>query len=200
MKKQALDTDTVAGLVRVIDDVVLPIQVVRELQLLMRQPIWANNWTTENYEYKNWGALFMGDTDATRLTNCEQELFRDHRAFLLGKFWRVVKEKYLPDHELLRYWALSFHQGMDGHVHIDGKEEDYYTTLLYIHPTWQAGWGGELVYFDEGAEDIALVIEPKSQRVVIAPGHIPHRINPPTRESDQLRGVLGFRSRPRRET
>jgi hypothetical protein len=200
MEKRMLAKEDVPSLIRVIDDVNIPANLRRELTMMSWQPIWANNWTTENYEYKNWGALFMGDSDATSLTNCEHEMFTDHRTFILGKFWRIIKEHYLPGHELLRYWALAFTHGMDGHIHIDGKEEDYYTTLLYIHPVWQAGWGGELLYYDEAMTDIAHVVVPKPLRVVIAPGHIPHRISPPTRDTDQMRGVLGFRSRLRRET
>jgi hypothetical protein len=193
-------TQDLAALVQVYDDVPIPQALRGELQRLTQQPIWANNWTTNNYAYKNWGALFMGGSDATDLGNCEAELYADRRTYLLGKFWAIIKQKYLPEHELLRFWALSFTQGMDGHVHIDGKEEDYYTTLLYIHSEWQAHWGGELMYFTQDESDIIKVIEPKPLRVIISPGHIPHRISPPTRETDKMRGVLGFRSRKRRET
>lgn len=190
-----MNNEDLAALVRVIDDVPLPQALRGELQRLTQEPVWANNWTTENYAYKNWGALFMGDSDATQLKNCEAEMYRERRTYLLGKFWTIIKEQYLPEHELLRYWALGFTQGMDGHVHIDGKETDYYTTLLYIHPQWQAHWGGELLYYSFDESDIIKVVEPKPLRVVISPGHIPHRISPPHRDTDVMRGVLGFRSR-----
>jgi hypothetical protein len=182
----------------VIDDARLPKQV-KEYQYFLRQEMWACNWTTEHYEYTNWGALFMGGSDATGLENCEDDLFGSRRAYLLGKFWNYIVEHHLPGHELLRFWALAFTHGMDGHVHIDGKEPDYYTTLLYIHPQWEAAWGGELLYFDQDMHDIVKVVEPKPGRIVIAPGNIPHRISPPTRDTDNLRGVVGFRSRMRQD-
>lgn len=163
-----------------------------------RAGIWKFDWKTSRTEYNFWGTRFMGVGDASNLTNCEHQFAESPEHAFLGSVWYAIRDRYLPDHELIRVAGAAYNHGADGFIHTDNEADGYMSILVYVHPRWSLHWGGEIAYYTLDRSDILKVVSPVPGRLVIAPGFIPHRPFAPGRSAEPLRACLNYRSRPKK--
>jgi SM-20-related protein len=80
--------------------------------------------------------------------------------------------------------------------HRDSPNEGALTGVYYVNSRWEAGWGGETIFFRDD-EEAAACVSPKPGRLVLFDGLILHRGSPPLRHCYQGRSVLNFKLEPR---
>ena len=185
------------GEIRMVDDIV-PAELRLQLSGLMDRNIWRYGWraNTTQVNHGFWHSHFGGG-DENSLDNCEADLLDRPLIAPVIALWKLIREQVVGDHVPVRVYANGHTFGGDGHMHTDSAQPDYLTTIYYAHPQWEANWGGETVFFDQGGGDVIHAAFPKPGRLVTFPGDIPHAARTPSRDCPALRAVLVFKSRAR---
>jgi SM-20-related protein len=186
-----------SGEVRTVDDFV-PAELRLQLSGLMDRNIWRYGWraNTTQVTHGFWHSHFGGG-DENSLDNCEADLLDRPLIEPVVTLWKLIREQILGDHVPVRVYANGHTYGGDGHMHTDSAQPNYFTTIYYAHPAWEANWAGETVFFDQAGKDVIRSVFPTPGRLAIFPGDIPHAARAPSRDCPALRSVLVFKSRAR---
>lgn len=180
--KQRTDMSISSGKITVYDNI-----VPQDLQLKIREltsgPIWQYGWKSNarRDKYCFWNARFAGG-NLESLENCENELRKNTHATSIYELWKCLENSLLAGHEPIRVYANNHTYGVEGYAHTDSEEDGYFSTIYYAHQNWHRNWAGELVFFEQGGQDIIKSVYPKPGRVVQFPGRIPHAARAPSRE------------------
>ena len=97
--------------------------------------------------------------------------------------------------ELLRVYQNVYPYGADGCAHSDSAAWDEVTMCLYLHPVWEADWGGETVLLDPNAE-VHRAVLPKPGRVFAFRSAVEHSARPVARAALPPRTVLVLKMGP----
>lgn len=185
------------GEIRTVDDLV-PADLRLQLSGLMDRNIWRYGWraNTTQVTHGFWHSHFGGG-DENSLDNCEADLLGRPLILPVIELWKLICDQVLGDHVPVRVYANGHTYGGDGHMHTDSAQPNYFTTIYYAHPEWEANWAGETVFFDQAGRDVIRSVFPLPGRLAIFPGDIPHAARTPSRDCPALRSVLVFKSRKR---
>jgi len=127
--------------------------------------------------------------------SCTPQFLQDQTS-VLSDVWRsCMRALQLPVMTQCHgVYANANTHGNEGNVHIDSQHPLDRTLLIYGVRQWQAGWGGETVFYDPECRLLGSVM-PAPARVVFFAGHIRHGVNPISRACRDLRPVLVFKAR-----
>jgi SM-20-related protein len=124
----------------------------------------------------------------------------------LENAWKIIQQK-TGKRRLRRAYFNGYAYGTGGYIHKDfSKELDeekmpvnaktvLETVLVYCNEKWDPDWAGETIFLDkENGYEVIAGIMPKSNRVVVFPGNIPHVGRDVSRICDELRVTLAFKT------
>jgi len=183
--------------VAIYDDLVpAPLQL-RLLQLL-RRPIWAYGWKSakERDRFSFWHARFAGG-DEQCLLDCAPELAANAAATPVQELWELLSGSLLAGHEPVRVYANAHTYGVEGYLHVDSQDENYFSTIYYAHPEWSYNWAGETVFVSQRTGAIVSSVHPHPGRLVTFRGVTPHVARSPSRDCPELRISVVFKTRLR---
>lgn len=177
-------------------DEALPPELLLRLQGLVRRPIWGYGWKScvKRDRFSFWHAHFAGG-DENSTADCEEEMAsRKYLAPVLD-LWKLLAAGVLKGHIPVRAYANAHTYGVDGYVHTDSKEDNYYSTILFAHDEWEHNWAGETVFISAGEGDVIKAVHPKPGRMVIFKGQTLHVARSPSRECPALRVSVVIKTR-----
>ena len=183
------------GAVLVRDGVVVAAERARIARFLT-QPIWQYGWRSNprRDRYPFWHVHFAGGDYKSR-ASCERELAAYQELRPIHGLWQRLKRGVLKGHVPLRVYANAHTYGVEGYVHTDNSESDYFSTLYYAHSRWDKNWAGETVFYDKSEEEIMASVYPRPGRVVSFHGATPHCARAPSRECAALRLTVVIKTR-----
>lgn len=187
--------DTVEGCVCVLDDFLTETEE-RNINARLAGEVWRYNWP--NYEellfIRPCWHVFIAGKGRPQGQSCLEEL----RGNLPWSFLSNVWERFLKLHAfkatLLGVYANGQTFGQDTIIHRDNKARSGLTMVVFCNEHWSTSWGGELVFYDDTKENIIKAVLPKSRRVVIFDGSIPHSARSPSVKCDLVRMTLAFKT------
>jgi len=190
-----MNIESVDNSIRVIDDF-LNEDEEREINRHLKGEVWRYNWP--NYEALPfirpcWHVFIAGKGRPQGQSSLEE--LRDNEAW---RFLSGVWERFLLLHNfkitLLGVYANGQTFGQDTIIHRDNKVYPGLTLIVFCNEYWPTSWGGELVFYDDSKENIIKAVLPKSRRVVVFDGRIPHAARSPSVKCDQVRMTLAFKT------
>lgn len=158
--------------------------------------MWRYNWP--NYEVLPfvrpcWHVFIAGKGRPLGQSSLDELRGNQAWGFLTG-----VWERFLALHTfkvtLLGVYANGQTFGQDTIIHRDNKVHPGLTIIVFCNEYWPTSWGGELVFYDETKANIIKAVLPKSKRVVVFDGRIPHAARSPSAKCDQVRMTLAFKT------
>lgn len=174
--------------VQVLDDVVPP-ELYRQLLDGSMRIGWRFGWNTPaNPNQLYWHHEVAGG----RKSNVEDrsDVVRKHPVQAFAAYQDWLRERVAPaESKILRFYLNAHTYGTDGWPHTDCDRPGELTTVLYLTPAWQAGWGGETVVFNQ-AGDISHAVLPRPNRIISFPSDWLHAPRPLSRAFGGLRVVL----------
>lgn len=179
----------------VIDDFLTEAEEIR-INAQLKGEVWRYNWP--NYEVLPfvrpcWHVFIAGKGRPQGQSSLE-ELRSNKTWSFLTRVW----ERFLALHEfnitLLGVYANGQTFGQDTIIHRDNKVRPGLTIIVFCNEYWPTSWGGELVFYDDTKENIVKAVLPKSRRVVVFDGRIPHAARSPSVKCDQVRMTLAFKT------
>jgi len=179
--------------VKVFDEVIESDLAVR-LTSLLNRPIWQFGWKSNisRDRFSFWHTHFAGG-NISSLSPCLDEMNALSPDIPIPDLWKAIYSRFLEGHQPLRIYGNAHTFGTEGYCHTDSGRDDYFSTIYYAHPAWDANWGGELIFYDSHG-DIVSSVSAKPGRIVHFPGRLIHRVAPLTRECDQLRMSIVFKT------
>ena len=169
-----------------------------QMSAYLRGPGWAYGAYSDaetrgvRYWYKHFAGMALRADEVSDAASAEAEL----AAFPpIAAMWSAIRNRYMPDCELIRSYANGYPYGADGGVHLDADVADHLTALYFAHPRWEPNWGGETVFFDRDLKDIVATAYARPNRLVIFPGDLPHVARGVSRACEELRITLMFKAR-----
>ena len=90
---------------------------------------------------------------------------------VFGQIERIVNQKFYLEQIHLNIQ----HKGADGTAHVDADNAEDLTIMMMTNPIWKPDWGGKFELMNMEATEVADSIDYVPGRVIIFPGHIPHR-------------------------
>ncbi len=179
--------------VKVEDGVIHP-DLVLQLVSLADKPIWQYGWKSNVSEdrFSFWHAHFAGGS-IINASSCLAELNKLSPDLPIAKLWAVLHAKLLEGHEPVRAYGNAHTFGTEGYCHKDSLRDDYFSTIYYAHPVWNSNWGGELIFYNSDG-DVLKTVTAKPGRLVHFRGDITHRVAPLTRECNELRVSIVFKT------
>ncbi|MGH8387061.1 MAG: 2OG-Fe(II) oxygenase [Pseudomonas sp.] len=140
------------------------------------------------------GTSLLRVKDRPDRQSCLEELNSNESwRFLIG-FWERFSDLHNFNMTLLGVYANGQTFGQDTIIHRDNKTHPGFTVIVFCNEYWPTSWGGELVFYDDNKENIVKAVLPKSRRVVIFDGRIPHAARSPSVKCDQVRMTLVFKT------
>ncbi|MBV6827264.1 2OG-Fe(II) oxygenase [Pseudomonas sp. PD9R] len=166
------------------------------INLNLKGAIWRYNWP--NYEQLPfirpcWHVFIAGRGRPDR-QSCAQELVNNEPWCFLSGFWERISKLHDLNTTLLGVYANGQTFGQDTIIHRDNKTHPGLSVIVFCNEHWPTSWGGELVFYDDKKENIIKSVLPKSRRVVIFDGRIPHAARSPSVKCDQVRMTLAFKT------
>ncbi|MFJ7885573.1 2OG-Fe(II) oxygenase [Pseudomonas sp. NPDC096917] len=167
-----------------------------EINAVLMGAVWRYNWP--NYEALPfirpcWHVFIAGKARPQGQSSLEELKSNQPWCFLNGGW-----ERFLSLHTfktiLLGVCANGQTFGQDTIIHRDNKVNPGLTMIVFCNEYWPTSWGGELVFYDDAKENIIKAVLPKSRRVVVCDGRIPHAARSPSVKCDQLRMTLAFKT------
>lgn len=173
-------------------DGVLPKGLFTELSAFMQGPIWRyGHYSNLNHDrFSFWNSAYFDHRDAEK---------RDIPV-VVGKVWDFLADGLLAGHVLERLYANAHTFGVEGGIHLDSKDEDCWSTILYCHPRWSASWGGNLEIYNSDIDEVVQSVAPMPNRILSFPGYLPHCARPLSRDCPELRISLVVKTRKPRAT
>lgn len=179
-----------------ITDDFAPLPLQQAMSELTRNSIWKYGWRSNarRDRYCYWHAHIAGGDGESRI-NCEAELASKTQFAAAYALFKLLQLGPLRGHELLRVYLNSHTFGVEGYVHQDNKDtENYFSTVYYAHPVWHQNWSGDTVFFNRDESDILTSVFPRPGRAVTFHGAIPHCARAPSRDCNELRVSLVFKT------
>lgn len=166
------------------------------INLQLKGAVWRYNWP--NYEKLPflrpcWHVFIAGKGRPDQQSCVEELASKESWRFLIG-FWERLSKLHDFDTTLLGVYANGQTFGQDTIIHRDNKMHAGLTVIVFCNEHWPTCWGGELVFYDYNKENIIKSVLPKSRRVVIFDGRIPHAARSPSVKCDQVRMTLAFKT------
>ena len=96
----------------------------------------------------HWNHEFL-HTDPRNQEAADALLAADPKNEPIYALWQSIKQRLLPDHELVRCYANAHTYGNEGYPHYDHRYAGNCTTIVYLNPFWSPAWGGETVFINE---------------------------------------------------
>ena len=167
-----------------------------EINIQLKGEVWRYNWP--NYEplpfvRPCWHVFIAGKGRPLGQSSLDELRGNQAWGFLTG-----VWERFLALHTfkvtLLGVYANGQTFGQDTIIHRDNKVHPGLTIIVFCNEYWPTSWGGELVFYDETKANIIKAVLPKSKRVVVFDGRIPHAARSPSAKCDQVRMTLAFKT------
>lgn len=138
--------------------------------------------------------MFIAGKGRPDRQSCLEELSSTESwRFLIG-FWERFSALHNFNMTLLGVYANGQTFGQDTIIHRDNKTHPGLTVIVFCNEHWPTSWGGELVFYDDTKENIIKAVLPKSRRIVIFDGRIPHAARSPSVKCDQVRMTLAFKT------
>lgn len=158
-----------------------------ELAAFMQGPVWryGHYSNLNNDRFSFWSSSYFDHRDVKK---------NDIPA-VVGKVWDFLAGDLLAGHVLERLYANAHTFGLEGGIHLDSKDEDCRSTILYCHPRWRTSWGGNLEIYNGGVDEVVQSIVPRPNRIVSFPGYLPHCARPLSRDCPELRISLVVKTR-----
>ena len=158
---------------------VLQKTLFNQLAEYMQGPIWRfGHYSNLNHDrFSFWSSSYFDHRDARNI----------EMPAVVGKVWEFLRGGPLAGHFLERLYANAHTFGVEGGIHQDSKDLNCQTTILYCHPRWNIGWGGNLEIYNEGVDEVVRSVVPKPNRIVSFPGLLPHCAKPLARDCPELR-------------
>jgi len=104
-------------------------------------------------------------------------------------YYGKLREKY----GIYTYRRIYFNGGVYGMEPLRHKDDGDFTMIYYPRLDWKKEWGGgTAVWEDEGGA--AKLADYKGNRLIVFPAGNPHRAQPVSRECQQLRPVIVFKT------
>lgn len=97
------------------------------------------------------------------------------------------------NHKADRIYFNGMCHGQEGQFHYDDTEEDAFTLLTYVLPTYRYEWGGQIVFLDKNERDLSVC--PKPNRALYFPSKIIHKAQSFTDNTAPMRVSLAFKLR-----
>lgn len=197
VRKISARTFPALGQVQVFDNMIAP-QLQKEILGFVRRPIWAYGWKSikDHDRYGFWHAHFAGG-DENELDDCGPALEANTSALPIQRLWKFLEAEVLEGHVPVRVYANGHTYGVEGYIHTDSSDANYFTTIYYAHGVWDANWAGETVFYSQDTGDIAHSINPKPGRLIVFRGATPHVARSPSRECPELRISVVIKTRLR---
>jgi SM-20-related protein len=173
-----------------------PLQLQKAVSELTRTPIWQYGWRSNSRRdrYCYWHSHIAGGDGQSR-ANCEDELAASQKFSAAYAVFKLLQQGPLKGHEPLRVYLNSHTFGVEGYVHQDNKDtENYFSTVYYAHPVWHQNWSGDTVFYTRDESDILTSVFPRPGRAVTFHGAIPHCARAPSRDCNELRVSLVFKT------
>jgi SM-20-related protein len=153
---------------------------------------WKSSDKTDSFSFwhRHFGGYRAGDGEPY---DCEPEI----EPFpVIHALWRHLAGSGGPlqSHRLIRCYANGHTYGSDGTTHTDSKLPGTYTCVYYPHQNWHPDWGGDTVIFNQEKTDIIGCVYPRSNRMLIFDGSIPHVARGVSRTCPVLRVTLMFKT------
>lgn len=140
------------------------------------------------------GTYLLPVKDRPDRQSCADELEASELWSFLAGFWKRFLTLHSFDITLLGVYANGQTFGQDTIIHRDNKTHPGLTVIVFCNEHWPTSWGGELVFYDDKKENVIKSVLPKSRRVVIFDGRIPHAARSPSVKCDQVRMTLAFKT------
>lgn len=140
------------------------------------------------------GTYLLPVKDRPDRQSCADELEASELWSFLAGFWKRFLTLHSFDITLLGVYANGQTFGQDTIIHRDNKTHPGLTVIIFCNEHWPTSWGGELVFYDDKKENVIKSVLPKSRRVVIFDGRIPHAARSPSVKCDQVRMTLAFKT------
>lgn len=181
--------------VLVFDDFI-PDELLASVRDLTQRPIWAYGWKSvaKRDRFAFWHAHFAGG-DENAIEDCAAELEVRPSLAPIAELWKHLSESILADHVLVRAYANAHTYGVEGTLHTDSKDPDYYSTILYAHDTWKFNWAGETAFVCRDSDEVVRSVHPKPGRLIVFKGATHHVARSPSRECPALRISVVFKTR-----
>lgn len=106
---------------------------------------------------------------------------------MLPKIEELCQQKF----KINRVYANGQTFGQPGSLHIDDKNDDAYTFLIYMNPYWNIHWGGNTVFYRD--ENNYTSYTPKPNVGLIFKSNLLHAGLDPSRECKELRITLAYK-------
>ena len=167
-----------------------------EINVQLKGAVWRYNWP--NYEELPfvrpcWHVFIAGKGRPLGQSSLEELRGNQSWGFLTG-----VWERFLALHKfkvtLLGVYANGQTFGQDTIIHRDNKVYPGLTIIVFCNEYWSTSWGGELIFYDDTKNNIIKAVLPKSRRVVVFDGRIPHAARSPSVKCEQVRMTLAFKT------
>jgi hypothetical protein len=94
-------------------------------------------------------------------------------------------------HTIERVYFNGMCHGQESQFHFDDIEDNAYTLLAYVLPTYNFLWGGQIVFIDKDEKDLSIC--PKPNRIIYFPSKIMHRAQSFTDNTAPMRVSLAFK-------
>lgn len=190
MKIEAVD-----GAIYVMDDF-LTEEEEQSINAQLKGAVWRYNWP--NYEalpfIRPCWHVFIAGKGRPQGQSSLEELSANESWCFLTRLW----DRFLVLHTfkvtLLGVYANGQTFGQDTIIHRDNKVCPGLTMIVFCNEHWPTSWGGELVFYDDAKENIIKAVLPKSKRIVVFDGRIPHAARSPSVKCDQVRMTLAFKT------
>ena len=118
----------------------------------------------------------------------------DNDHFFTKKIFEKIKTTTNQNFSLERVYANGQTYGLSGSLHVDQElgNNQYYTFLYYVQPTWEPEWGGQTVFCDN-KENIIYSQFPTPNLGILFNSEILHAGLEPTRLCKLLRVTVAFK-------
>jgi len=150
---------------------------------------WTFGWhSNRDIPYGHWNCDFT----ATAVTNSED--VTDRMPESLQLLWTEINEKIFIGKAIpVRCYANRSTFGTEGYIHTDTTRQEDHTVIIYLNEKWEAGWGGETVFYNDKQDAITASVLPAYKRLVVFPGTVPHKAAALSRICNQVRTSLMFK-------
>ena len=183
----------------IVVDNVLPLPQQDRLYNSLRRIPWTCEWSSAigrlDFAW-HWNHTFHEyRQNMPPMSEQEYQALRDKYP-LITPLWdsakEIIKEK-LGKYDILRFYSNCNPYGTNAYVHVDDGE---YTMIYYPALEWNPEWEGGTAFYkidEEGRYDAIKYVSYKPNRMVLFPGHIPHRGMPVDRQCTAPRYVIAMK-------
>ncbi len=132
----------------------------------------------------------FGHVSVENSDNCHWLMDLNNEDFFTKNLFSNLKNL-IGEFKLSSVYANGQTYGLDGDIHVDSEDDNYYTFLYYPMMYWDLNWGGETVIIRP--EGITETVYPKPNTGVLFPSNWGHFGKGPSRYCTDLRVTIAFK-------